>query len=132
MKKLALILALCFALSSLAHADAEVTINWSPPTTCTNGEPIGSGSCGALTRYALHCGATEGGPYEWIWGTDGARLTDTRSYTDGEYYCVMRAKNDAGFSDDSNEIHFSVTTAPPTPTVPNPPTSITIKVQASP
>jgi hypothetical protein len=117
--------------SSIALADADVTLSWTPPTQCTNGDAIGATEqCTALTRFALHCGSVSGGPYEWLWGLDAARLTDTRSYADGDYYCVLKARNDGGLSDNSNEIFFTVATPPPTPIVPNPPTSITIEIRA--
>ena len=119
-------------LSSWALADAPVTLNWTLPTHCTNDQPIGTGQCGALQRVQLQCSDTQGGPYTWLWGRDAADGTsDIRDYPDGEYYCTMRAKNEAGWSGASGEIHFTVTTAPPDPVTPNPPTIITIEVQPS-
>jgi hypothetical protein len=122
--------------SSIALADAEVTLRWTAPTECTNGDTIGETDvCPALTRYALSCSDVSGGPYEWQWGTDATNTSDTRIYEDGEYFCVMRARNSAeansGFSDYSNELHFTVTTPDPDSVWPNPPTSIIIEVSAT-
>lgn len=121
-----------FIAGNRAFADADVTLNWTAPTECTNGDAIGATElCGNLTRFILACSDVAGGPYVWKWATDAVNLADTRSYVDGDYYCVMRARNVAGISGDSNEIFFKVTTPAPTPSVPNPPASITIQVQAS-
>lgn len=124
---LMLILVIVFPL--IARADANVTLNWTQPIECTNGESVGSETCGALTRTRLECASNSGGPYEFVWGIEASRITDTRSYVDGEYYCILKTRNAAGWSDASNEIHFTVTTPAPTPVVPNPPSSITIEVQ---
>jgi hypothetical protein len=135
--RLAVILfCLLLALALEARAATEVTLRWVAPTQCTNGDELGATAlCPALTRYALSCGSEPGGPYEWLWGTDASNTSDTREYADGEFYCVLRARNSAeansGFSDYSNEIHFSTTTPPPSESTPNPPTSITIEVAAS-
>jgi hypothetical protein len=128
---LCLVVAVLFA-SGAAHADAEVTLNWTQPTECTSGKPVTDETCGPLLRSQLRCGATAGGPYEWLWGVDATNTSDTRSYPDGEYHCILRTSNAVGFSADSNEIHFTVTTPAPTPALPKPPIVVTIEVNPSP
>ena len=82
---------------------AVVTLSWEPPA-CTDYD--------CASGYKVYCGSTSG-----VYGTPvdvGAALSHPIS-TPGKYYCAATAYNDAGESGYSNEVFFTLKSAPGAP-----------------
>lgn len=99
---LALVL-LLFVIAPVSGAPTQnVTLNWTMPTTCSDGSAIGSPNCPALTNIKVYCGSATG-----IYGspiTLGAVTTYTWAVSSTQtIYCAVTAVNAGGESVKSNE-----------------------------
>ena len=88
---------------------AIVTLSWEPPLTYIDGTPIDSTE---VINYKVYCGSVSGvysAPLDV-----GAALEHPIS-TAGKYYCAATAYNTAGESGFSNEVFFTLKSAPGAP-----------------
>lgn len=82
---------------------AVVTLTWEPPV-CTEFD--------CASGYKVYCGSASG-----VYGApvDVGALTTHPISTPGTYYCAATAYNEAGESGFSNEVFFTLKSAPAAP-----------------
>jgi hypothetical protein len=117
-----LILSLCVV--GIAQA-ATVTVNWTPPTTNTDGSAIPATGVGSLTIYRVEYGTCNGAAFGTKVGevTRAAPATGTTLNLQPGTTCVRAFVSNTYDSESAASNVASKVVAPP---VPNPPTNLTV------
>lgn len=118
----AVLLCLSLVFAALAHA-GTATLDWTPPTTNTDGTAIPTTGPASLAGYKVY------------YGTSATALTQTlsvtappvtvQSLTPATWYFAVTAYNVAGAESDKSAIASKVILEPPPP-VPNPPGGLVV------